>query len=334
MANRMSSLPITQFCSAAGVLGRKHGSGRAAAMSTAFHALCAEEKGAELLFNRLTDEEKTEILTWNKPEDYTTTTGEVLKYADAVKEEVVGFTKELVSSVDESSKSDCIGHMDMCWVVDGPPHRRKTVYVGDIKKSEWSSPDGPNSLQMMAYGIGAVLKYKADAFCCGHWVVSESRWHWGQVWDWSGIDTARQVDVVLAASWNTDGEYSTGPHCRGCWDRLHCKEYLLPVSNPKSALAPMSKPGGITKDNAYQCLSNYKAAEDFLKAVKQNLQAWAERNGGIHDGAGKVWGPGSGRNGVRLDTKALEKDNPELVARYRREYTTAPVCRWRKEVKQ
>ena len=62
---RMSALPTSQFCGQAALLDR--GAGRAAAMSTCWHAVCAQAPGNAALLAALTDEEAEEVLGWERP---------------------------------------------------------------------------------------------------------------------------------------------------------------------------------------------------------------------------------------------------------------------------
>ena len=66
---RMSSLPIAEKCGTAAALSARHGSGRPAAMSKAFHAKCAGSPEAFRLIGALSHAERDEIAEWKMPAD-------------------------------------------------------------------------------------------------------------------------------------------------------------------------------------------------------------------------------------------------------------------------
>ena len=157
VGNRMSSLPVSRFCGLAGKLGSQYGSGRAAAMGTAFHALCAENGSGDPL-EGLTDKERETVLSWQQPTTLQVPDGPLLHYESADKETAVALDADGRYVPPDSPIAACVGHVDFFWHVNsagGEPSdsnklaRRSVVYVADIKKSSFTA-SGPGSLQLVA----------------------------------------------------------------------------------------------------------------------------------------------------------------------------------------
>lgn len=267
-ANRISRLPVAEFCGRSGELDT--GSGRAAAMSSAFHALCEgdDAKAAKLLALLTADECQT-IKTWHKPEKVTFDDGTELTYESAEKETTVGFDARGRFSLSESAIA--IGHLDMAW------RTKNGVYVGDIKKTRWTTLDGPESLQLAGYGFALAAREHVDTFACGLWIAEDGEWHWGKLVDLESSEAADLWARVKHAALNTGGDFRTGGHCRSCWSRMRCPAYLVPVEETH-ALAPL---GGhdVTSTQALELLRAYERGKDTLEVVKGFLDEYARRFG-------------------------------------------------------
>jgi len=312
--HRMSSLPIAQYCAQAPRLSQVSAS-RAAVQSSAFHARCAGDPKGDKLVALLTPEERAEMESWAKPADVTLPSGVTLRYDDAVKELAVALDENGCATDNEESALT-VGHLDLAWVVhvDGA----KVAYVGDIKRTAWSCPDGPESLQLHAYGQAFADKHGCDAYVPGLWLLDEEQWQWGALRDLLDFGTLAITQRIVAAAGNADEDgYHTGPHCRSCYGRMHCPAHMLPVSDPVSALEPLTKPDALDDESALSALLLYQSAQDLMKKVKDNLEAYAERNGGISDGNGKIWAKCMAPGGSpRFDAKRFEKERPDLANQY------------------
>ena len=326
--NRMSNLPITQYCSGAGVLGAKYGAGRAAITSSAFHARAAEQENAGALLAQLTDEELEEIDEWETPGDAPYgTDGDLLRYAEAKREFTLHLTKD-GGATEDPTEAVSTGHPDMAWVgmleVEGE-ELVKVAFIGDMKKTDYSSADGLESLQLMAYGFAYAAQEDCDAFCVGIWNITLGEWDWGQIIT-TGLENADLLERVVRAATNTDGTFVTGGHCRNCYQRTHCQEYLLPVQDPEAALYPLSQPGGLNKDNAPKILDMYHRAKKLLGVVEEQLKAHSRDVKGITNEEGtKVWRETLTQGGkTTLDktklVKHVKENIPELAQQF--EYTT------------
>jgi hypothetical protein len=204
-------------------------------MGRVFHATCADPKGDYL--TELTTEEAKTVCQWRKPVDAPLDNGIVLKYEDAEKEIEVCLD-EYGDYTDDPEKALVIGHLDMAWVLDG------TAYIGDIKKSEWTT-EGPETLQLHSYGMAYAQKHDCDNYVLGIWAAIEGRWTWSnQLFDLTLGAASTWAKIARAAS--NEGEAVTGPHCRSCYARLHCPEHCLPAALASTDLAPVAEGGELT----------------------------------------------------------------------------------------
>lgn len=314
MTHRMSALPIVQYCAPAGALSQM-GAGRAAAQSTAFHALCCKAPNATELCTLLSEDEYQEILTWKAPGDVDLGKGVVLRYADAMKEFEVALNASGEYVPIDSPDAIVTGHPDMAWVVETPG--MKIAYVGDIKRSEWTVSTGVESLQLHGYGLAVAGKFGCDAYAVGLWGAIEGRWQWSDLIDL--FDAGSIAQKVVAAAMNQSTEYNMGPHCRSCYGRLRCPAWLLPPELSNSKLAPLAQGGGeLTQENAHELLLLVQRFDDAAGAVKEALKAYAIQHGGIRDPkTGKVWRATicEGRESVSVATvrKVLGPDADKVI---------------------
>jgi hypothetical protein len=164
--------------------------------------------------------------------------------------------------------------------------------VADIKKSVWTTPDGPDSLQIHAYGRAFAKKTDCVAYCTGIWAAKEGRWIWStEIVLLDGPSGQATWERIAHAASNT-GEASTGSHCGSCYARLHCAEYLLPAV-VASALATEVASGGLAADaDAARLLAWADRAEDLAGRVRDNLKEQVRRGLlTITNDDGKVWSP-------------------------------------------
>jgi hypothetical protein len=176
-----------------------------------------------------------------------------------------------------------------------------------------------DSLQLHFYGYSLATEECADEYHVGIWILDEARWVWRAPMDMYSTEAAVMADVLRAAVENVSDTGTTGPHCHGCYARLHCPEHLLPAAlGVSGGLAPYTRPGGITADNALQALGVYKSAADLVAQMRSQVEAWARENGGIPDGNGKVWRETQRAGATTLDAKLLRAEMPDVYDRYAR----------------
>lgn len=325
--NRVSILPIAQFCGKAPVLSEQYGAGRAAAMSTAFHAWQAGAANQDALFARLTEKEKEEVLTWNPPATVHMADGCILDYADAAKEIEVA----LDAQGNYVTGGDCltVGHVDFAWApreVGG----MKVAFVGDIKKTIWTTEDGPESLQLHGYGWALARKFGCDAYCPGLWCATEGEWLWAKDWVVLDSDRGRQIwQRLYYAATHRGDEATTGEHCRHCWARMHCGEHLLPAVMKQTFMAPFAEGGDITAAS-YRDILMLQALEDAIKLAKEQAKIAVKRGivKFVDPNTGKSWRPVmvKGKESVSVnDLRAKLGAKAELYISRGSEY---PQFRW------
>lgn len=253
-----------------------------------------------------------------------------------------------ISAVDFMSYAS-VGHADFVWdpiVDDG----MKVVYVGDAKRSAHTADI--STLQLDAYGWAWARVTGADAYGAGLWILTEGRWIWRDelviLDDLSSADIARKLSAAIKNGRDSKpaGSHAiTGPHCRDCYQRPYCAEHLVPPaalvraasenegrSEAMEAFRAFSEPGGLTKDNACDALLLTQAVGDLYESMKKQIQAYADRAGGIHDGAGKVYRKtGSGKPTRRFDQAKFKKEHPDLVDEYMVDGKPRFSYRWCKE---
>jgi hypothetical protein len=99
----------------------------------------------------------------------------------------------------------------------------------------------------------------------------------------------------------------SGPHCMGCFQRRHCPHWMLPATAAGSELAPLAKPGGLTRENAERVLLAWMQARELCEQVKAALEEFATRDGAIRVGEDKEWGPQVVRGRRSVSVKDLEE---------------------------
>lgn len=312
---RMSALPIAERCGTAARLSAQHGAGRPAAMSKAFHALCCSSPEAFRLMASLAPIEREEVSTWKKPATVQVNDWCELTYDSATKELEVGldWMGEFAAAEEDAITW---GHLDFAWVreIEGV----RVAFVADIKKSVWTTPDGPDSLQIHAYGRAFAKKVDASAYVTGIWAAKEGKWLWDtEIIHLSG-PKAQEIWGRIAYAAENDSEASTGPHCGQCYARIHCPEYLLPAV-VCSALATEIASGGLSEDDANRLALDWaERAEELAGRVKENLREKVRRGlTVIQDGEGRVWGPVPmpGRESVDLAKLKAHHDGPSFIKR-------------------
>lgn len=302
--NRISLLPITRFCGKSGVLSEEHGAGRPAAMSTAFHARMAdpssEDTRRKLLL--LTEKERQDISLWKKPADVPIWGGQILSYSTAEKEVPVALSQ----AGDFVENGECLtsGTLDMGWVLPG------VVYVGDIKKSRWTV-DGPDTLQLQAYAWAYARKHQRTRFATGIWIAEEGEWQWSEEVDMESFKGLETWELIAHAASNRDPEARTGPHCSGCYARLHCAEHLAPAALAETWLAPATK-GEIEPGELVSMLLVAERVQALIERVKEHAQIAVDRGVELRAPDGRVYKAihCKGRDG--FDYPALLRDHPEM----------------------
>jgi GNAT superfamily N-acetyltransferase len=311
IGNRPSSLPIARFCARAPALNV--GAGRAAAMSSVWHARSAGHDWKDA-YERLTQDERDDIDSWRLPSDIILE-NVCLTYADARKEVRCGLAMDGSFSILPEALT--VGTCDFHWFVDG------VLYVADLKKSEFTEPDGPRSLQILCYALALTAMYEHEGhavrgFVPGIWHATEATWEWGDFVDADLFSSARDEAwaAVRAAALHTEGDFSTGAHCRRCYSRGKCPAYLVPPEHANDGISKYLV-ADLDGARALELRRFLERVQTTIETAKERLEAYADANGGIVDAeAGKVWKASTVKGRARIDTKSLEADHPELVQKY------------------
>lgn len=313
---RMSSLPIAQYCGLAPKLYAEHGAGRAAAMSTAFHALCA---GNESPMLSLTAAEREELSEWKKPADVIVDgTPLPLHYDDANLELEVALSHGGYPC--QASSAMVVGHLDMGWI--RPMGGNRTIaFVGDIKKSRWTTVDGPETLQLHAYGLAYAQEAECDGWTTGIWLPIDGEWIWSERVIMLGSE--EHAEIWAKILWACDSEdlarqsASTGPHCDNCYARLHCPEFTLPAVLSTTELGPVAAGMVPSPEQAAKMLRWISALDGdngLLAKAKGQLKQWVGRGELVVEDGDKVWGAVQMPGRKSLNRKKLEASVGDLSA--------------------
>lgn len=289
IGNRPSILDTTRFCGLAGRLAKQHSEGgRSALMSKAKHALEANAPEAETLFRQLTRDEQSEVASWPSVGDVRLPGGPVLRYQDAEKELLVGLSKDYeYCRVDDP---ECLtgGTLDMAWEFDPSEFEDwqsiegVIVCVADIKRTRWTTIEGPDSLQLKAYALALCARENAAGYFTGLWIAEEGIWDWSREVVLLGTRRAMQdIREVTVAAQNL-GEGVTGEHCRHCYNRLYCPTWASPPTN-HGALDAGLDPKRLTHENASAAILEAQRLKDLAERVIENAKAFTEVHGPIVD---------------------------------------------------
>lgn len=326
MKARMSALPVLQYCGQAQILGASSGAGRAAAIGTAFHAVCSNAPERDSLLARLSDRERAEVDELIKPAPFMWD-GVSLNYEAAYRERKVALTAEGLPCEYGSDEAFVQGTADLQWFVDRPGKR--TVIVVDIKKTAFAAPDGALTLQAIGYAVAFARHFNADGYVTGIWDATNGEYRWSDWFDVWGEEASLHWERIVAAANNHGGEYSLGTHCQSCYARGKCPQYLLPLDLAETSLAPFTTEEALTDEKAIEGLQLAERAIKTAQAVKDRIEMHALERGGLVDEArGKVWGPTRVKGRASLDRKRLEAENPELAMRYTKFGSEYNQFRW------
>lgn len=286
-------------------------------MGTAFHAVAEGDGKAALA--RLTEEERQIVASWKLPADVDLGHA-VLRYADAHKEIPCGITAEGEYCAKDAPNAVAFGTADMCW------HEGQVLYLGDIKKTEWTSE--PESLQLAGYALALASKFGAESIACGIWAATEGRWWWGPTISLWSPEGGELLDRVLHAARNTEGDFAVGGHCRECWARSSCPAYLIPPEMAETSLAPFVGGGQISNADALRVKLLVDRAKTTIERVDKELKALADRQPIVDDAAGKQYGPIKVAGRTQFQTMRFKNDHPELADEYTRRGKESTQYRW------
>lgn len=298
---RPSSLGCAEFCPRSADLNEQSGISRSAIISTAWHAKLA---GNDTLIGELHPEERKEVAGWGSPTDaFVATSGQGTIGQQGVTLDYESAEKELHVQVFERDTLVTEGTLDFAWVREVAG--RRWAFVADLKRSTWAIPDGPDCLQLAAYGHAYAHQRSCDGYTPGLWSGTDSDWTWGTPVDltspealdlWLRLKRAARNDWRLKTKAD-DQRFVTGAHCGSCYGRQRCPEY--------AALTADGSIAEVDDENAAQLLLKAKAMAELAERITDQVKVFAERGGVVKDPAtGKVYLPTQCRGKLGLDKEA------------------------------
>lgn len=305
---RPSSLGVAEFCPRSADLNEQSGISRAAIISTAWHAKLA---GNDTLIGELHPDERKEVATWGTPTDAVVRAPTSQFESSCVTLDYESAEKELHVQVQERDTLITEGTLDFAWVREVAG--RRWAFVADLKRSTWAIPDGPDCLQLAAYGHAYAALRSCDGYTPGLWSGTDSEWTWGQPVDltspealdlWLRIKRSSRNDHRLKTK-EDDKRFVTGAHCNACYGRQRCPEY--------AALTADGSVAEVTTENAAALLLKAKAMAELAETITDNVKVFATRGGVVVDPAtGKKFLPVQCRGKLGLDKAAVEKAGIDL----------------------
>lgn len=330
MSTRASSLDAKALCGKAPSLNL--GAGRSAAMSTAFHALCHDpvSEDARTKLARLTKAEREAIEQWHSPHGLSLEgDNEGLAYSDAEREFQLAVKRGWVPCAVDDSEAWLTGHPDMAWV------KGDTLVIGDLKRTRFTAPPPGESLQTLAYVamMHARDHGKAVRFAyVAHWYLEEGVWDVSGLIDLHSLEAADIYARLEHAIENASDEYSTGPHCSGCWSRLRCPAHMVQIDADRIAV-PGLPTDEVTDDDVGRLLVAQKQLEDTAAAIGAFTKDYVRARGLPIVYEGKQWGPNTQAGRKSLDRAAVESElaaHGKSLSDFETQGQPIEVFRWKK----
>lgn len=298
---RPSALPVAEFCPVSAELSAQSGISREAIMSTAWHAKLA---GNDALIGALHPEDRKEVSSWGSPTD--AKVGDVLlDYASA--------EKELHVQVFERDSLLTEGTLDFAWVREVAG--RRWAFVADLKRSTWAVPDGPETLQLAAYGHAYANLRNCDGYTPGLWSGTDEEWSWGTPVDltspealdlWLRLKRASRNDRRLIGDPDKRRPV-TGAHCKNCYGRMRCDDWRsLWLDFELDGVVELgSSP---TPEEAARALLAANSMAEHSERLLDSVKTYIARGGTVKDPTtGKVFLPTLCKGKKSLDQDALAK---------------------------
>jgi hypothetical protein len=297
---RPSQLGVSEFCPRAAEENELAGISRYAVMSTAWHAKLA---GNDTLIGELHPDERKEVASYGTPVDCHAQgpNGLVcdLKWDDAVKEYPV--------KLYERDTLITEGTADAYWIVQVTPECR-WAFVGDNKRNTWTIPDGPDCLQLAAYGHAIASEFSCMGYTPGLWSGVESEWTWGTPVDLTSpealdlylrLKRAAKNDHRLKPKGSDGTRHVIGAHCKACYGKARCPEFALLTHD--GPVEPTSS------ENAHQQIMRAAALTRLAEALTDQVKTFSERGGVVKDPVtGKVYLPIEQKGRKTVDVEALQ----------------------------
>lgn len=151
-----------------------------------------------------------------------------------------------------------------------------------------------DSLQLHAYGLAAAFAAGENRYAVVISHIVDGKFWFGERYIVDGDEEMwaifTRIKKAVGRSKQEKKEAYRGSHCDSCFQQSHCPAYILPAYEGAGALEPITKPGGLTKDNAVRALRALEAIQTAGKVVDARLRAFVRDSGPIVDGD-RQWGP-------------------------------------------
>lgn len=314
---RPSNLGVAEFCPRAVELNEQSGISRAAIISTAWHAKLA---GNDTLIGELHPEERKEVATYGTPTTAYAAAPDYTHGVNGIELTYESAEKELHVKVWERDDLITEGTLDFAWVRDVGGQR--WAFVADLKRNTWAIPDGPDCLQLAAYGHAYAALRGCVGYTPGLWSGTDSEWSWGQPVDltspealdlWLRLKRAAKNDHRLKTK-EDDKRFVTGAHCGACYGRQRCPEYAALAWVGDSAVNVE-----VDEITAARWLMKAKAMTELAERITDNVKVFCERGGVVKDPTtGKVYLPTVTSGRESLDKEALLKAHPDAKQFWRK----------------
>lgn len=309
---RISSLPVSEFCSRSDSFGDEIESTNAL-RSTVFHKYCETGVWPEGI-RSLPPNDVEEIQKWKRPGPLNyTVDGKKLtfEYSTAVKEVRVSLDNdfnfvELPEGILPHDIADkfpnvlCSGTLDIAW--DLP--ELDMVVVSDIKSSVFAVKARCKSLQLHGYGFGYAKHMGRSRYVVDIWDASDGKHYTDDsIVSLDSFEAEEYKGRIIEASKHREGGFVKGSHCSGCWKRDACPAHLVDV--PDSKFANIFN-GKASEADIREALIAAKSLKDKYEKVKDACESWVQRHGPVRSEDGqKEWTVALRSGRKSLDTKAV-----------------------------
>ncbi len=320
---RPSALGCAEYCPCSTELSEQSGISREAVKSSAWHALNAGDGTA---LEALRPDEREEVAGWHRPESLRLSVGNdaySLPYETAVTEHHVRLM-ERDALITE-------GTLDFAWALELHGDQ-KWVVIGDLKRNSWSVPDGPDCLQLAAYGHAYAMEVGAVGYIPVLFGAMDGEWLIGKAVDLTSPEALDLWKRIKRAAKNDHRQIEkeearravTGVHCRSCYGRQACPEWAI------LAVPGVDSDAAITEANAASYLLSAQSMEERAERIREAVKVLVERGATVADKVtGKVFLPVVTTGRESLDKVALLKDYPG-AAKYWRKGKPGTRFEWRR----
>lgn len=165
-----------------------------------------------------------------------------------------------------------------------------------------------DNLQLAAYGLATALKLSAQSFTVvlvfldGDRVTTDSA-------DFAEADWWRLLERVKAAA-SKPPVATWGPHCAGCYPRMHCDSWRARAGNALMLLPDREADLQLTEEAAREMILRVQAVREAADYGEELVRTFV-RNGGRVEADGKIYAP-SMVNGRRSGPSVAELEKQGL----------------------